>query len=995
MKRFACSALAGFALLVCSLGWASTVPMSGVPEGLECSDWQSIQAVWQAGQHAVHADREQPGTWTASNAGQQWTTRFDGRGFDTQPAAASWRWGLELQRWGLVGAEQPVPTTATVHPDGQRIHYRWSGALDEWYVNDSRGLEHGYTVHQRPQGSGDQLRFELSVRGDLQARIGDDGQAVHFVDAQGITALNYSALKVWDADGTPLAATFEPLTDGLALAVNTAHARYPITIDPLAQQAYLKASNTGVSDYFGNSVAVSGDTVVVGASWEDSSTTGVNTVPNEGAPYSGAVYVFVRSGGGWSQQAYLKASNTGANDYFGTSVAVFGDTVVVGASGEDSSTSGVNSTPNELASDSGAAYVFVRSAGVWSQQAYLKASNTGAGDYFGSVAVSGDTVMVGANGEDSSTTGVNSAPDEGATFSGAAYVFVRSAGVWSQQAYLKASNTGAYDQFGGSVAVAGDTVVVGAYLEDSSTIGVDSTPNEGSMQSGAAYVFVRSGGVWSQQAYLKASNTGAGDLFGGSVAVSGDTVVVGARNEDSSTTGVNSTPNEGAINSGAAYVFIRSAGAWSQQAYLKASNTGAGDNFGSVAVSGDTVVVGAWDEDSSTTGVNSTPNEGASDSGAAYVFDLPSFTVGGNVSGLAPSNSVVLQNNGGNDLMVNADGSFTFATALTDGSAYTVTVQTQPTSPNQTCTVTNGSGTLAGSNITNVSVACTTNTYTVGGSVSGLAVGNSVVLQNNGGDALTVSANGSFSFSTPVNDGDTYAVTVSTQPTSPNQTCRVSNGSGTLAGSNITNVSVACTTNTYTVGGSVSGLTAGNSVVLQKNGGDDLTVSANGNFSFATALTDGSSYAVAVSTQPTTPIQQCTVSNGSGTVAGAEVSSVVITCVSGVISVSRTALTFVVEQLGDVATPQTISVTSSGPVPLEVKTVSIGGAQADHFSIVSNTCDNATLASGHSCEIQIDYAPSTASGSTADLMIPSSDAGGTSIVELSGMVTRIFADGFE
>jgi hypothetical protein len=245
----------------------------------------------------------------------------------------------------------------------------------------------------------------------------------------------------------------------------------------------------------------------------------------------------------------------------------------------------------------------------FTQQAYLKASNTGAGDWFGfAVAVSGDTVVVGARDEDSSTTGVNSTPNESAPDAGAAYVFVRSAGVWTQQAYLKASNTGANDQFGASVAVAGDTVVVGAYLENSSTTGVNGDQtNNSALDAGAAYVFVRSAGVWTQQAYLKASNTGAGDWFGASVGVAGDTVVVGAWHEDSSTTGVNSTPNNSATDAGAAYVFTRSAGVWTQQAYLKASNTGAGDLFGdAVAVAGDTVVVGAYRENSS--------------SGAVYVF---------------------------------------------------------------------------------------------------------------------------------------------------------------------------------------------------------------------------------------------------------------------------------------------------------------------------------------------------------------------------------------
>ncbi len=190
------------------------------------------------------------------------------------------------------------------------------------------------------------------------------------------------------------------------------------------------------------------------------------------------------------------------------------------------------------------------------------------------------------------------------------------------------------DQFGISVAVSGDTVVVGAYGDDSSTTGVNSTPNESAPDSGAAYVFLRSAGVWTQQAYLKPAAVGTsqvGDQFGISVAVSGETVVVGAWGEASSTTGANSTPNESAAQSGAAYVFVRSGTTWTQQAYLKPTAVGttqAGDLFGySVAVSGDTVVVGAPTEDSSTLGVNSTPNESAPDAGAAYVFTVPKIIV--------------------------------------------------------------------------------------------------------------------------------------------------------------------------------------------------------------------------------------------------------------------------------------------------------------------------------------------------------------------------------
>ncbi len=396
----------------------------------------------------------------------------------------------------------------------------------------------------------------------------------------------------------------------------------------LTQQAYLKASNTNAADDFGWSVAISGDTLVVGAFREDSAATGVNGNQNDNsASDAGAAYVFVRSGTSWSQQAYLKASNTNAGDNFGNPVAIYGGTIVVSAPLEDSAATGINGNQSDnSASGAGAVYVFGRSGTTWSQQAYLKASNTNAEDYFGdTIAVSQDTIVVGAPGEDSAATGVNgNQGDNSASYAGAAYVFVRSGTSWSQQAYLKASNTNAYDDFGFPVSISGDTIVVGAPLEDSAATGVNGNQGDNSASSsGAAYVFVRSSSSWSQQAYLKASNTNAGDYFGNSLSISNDTIAIGAPREDSSSTGVNGNQNDNSANwAGAAYVFVRSSTIWSQQAYLKASNTQADDYFGeAVGISGDTIVIGALYEDSSATGVNGNQGDNSAiDAGAAYVF---------------------------------------------------------------------------------------------------------------------------------------------------------------------------------------------------------------------------------------------------------------------------------------------------------------------------------------------------------------------------------------
>jgi hypothetical protein len=410
------------------------------------------------------------------------------------------------------------------------------------------------------------------------------------------------------------------------------------------QQACLKAGDPGAFDGFGTSVAVSGDTIVIGAPNEDSSATGVNGDQfNNNLAESGAAYVFVRNGTNWTPQAYLKASNAGRDDYFGLSVAVSGDTIVVGAPLEDSSATGVNGNQaNDSLGSSGAAYVFVRTGTNWSQQAYLKASNTGAGDQFGhSVAVSGDTVVVGAPGESSSATGVNgNQNDDNADNSGAAYVFVRNGTSWTQQAYFKASNTEGGlggvlpgDLFGSSVAVSGDTVVVGAPYEDSSATGVNGNQTDNSASdSGAAYVFVRDTvniGNW-HTAYLKASNTEAGDNFGWSVSVSGGRILVGAPLEDSNATRANGSQSDNsAPDSGAMYLFVRGgtifSPTWRFRDYLKASNTGAGDQFGTaVAISGDMAVVGAPYEDSHAVGVNGDQNNNtATNAGAAYVFGPP------------------------------------------------------------------------------------------------------------------------------------------------------------------------------------------------------------------------------------------------------------------------------------------------------------------------------------------------------------------------------------
>ena len=459
----------------------------------------------------------------------------------------------------------------------------------------------------------------------------------------------------------------------------------------LAQVAYVKASNSGNTNFFGEVISLSGDTLVAGARGEASAARGVNgDQADHSAADSGAVYVFVRDGATWSQQAYLKASNTDSFDSFGCAVSVSGDTLAVGANGESSARA--NDQSNNAASQAGAVYVFVRTGTTWSQQAYLKASTIGAGDAFGaSVALSGDTLAVGAPFEDSAATGINGNQNDNSVLTaGAAYVFQRTGQTWTQQAYIKASNTGSPDEFGATVALSGGTLAVGAPLEASAATGINGNQNDnsagssgavyvfqrtgqtwtqqayikasnsrdhlefgdsislsedtlavgapsestGASDSGAAYVFTRSGTQWTEQAFLKASNPDALDLFGSSVSISGDLLVVGARGEDSIATGVNGNQSDNSAKwAGAAYSFARSGAVWTQQAYLKASNTWLGrgnridgifnDEFGSsVALSGNTLVVGAWQEFGTSSGINGNQTDkGKTGRGAVYIFE--------------------------------------------------------------------------------------------------------------------------------------------------------------------------------------------------------------------------------------------------------------------------------------------------------------------------------------------------------------------------------------
>jgi hypothetical protein len=425
-----------------------------------------------------------------------------------------------------------------------------------------------------------------------------------------------------------------------------------------AQQAYVKASNAGQSNLFGMSVAVSadGNTLAVSAPWEPSAATGVNGNQNDTSmPQAGAVYVFVRSGESWSQQAYVKASNTGHpadlddptadGDQFGSSIALSGDgnTLAVGAITEDSVATGINgNAADDTANAAGAVYVYSRTGTTWAQQAYVKGSNTEAADLFGyRVALShdGNTLVAAGYDEDGPGRGVNPADQgNGANGSGALYVFARTGGAWKQDAYLKGSRSEGNDALGFSIAISADgNTIIGGAADESCLLGgispqgctTDKPEDASGGSAGAAYVWVRGNGTWTEQAFIKSSSPQLQDWFAANLALSadGNTLLVAAPMEDSRARGVNGDQkDDSAVESGAAYVFRRTGTSWSQLAYMKASNAEEYDEFGTaVAVTGDgrTLVTGARMESGGAAGVNGDENDNSMpQSGAVYVWEV-------------------------------------------------------------------------------------------------------------------------------------------------------------------------------------------------------------------------------------------------------------------------------------------------------------------------------------------------------------------------------------
>jgi hypothetical protein len=456
--------------------------------------------------------------------------------------------------------------------------------------------------------SGDGSTVVVGVPGDDTTAAGS-GAAYVFARIAGEWSQQAYLKASGAAAGNAFGTTATISNDGSTIAIGAPHrtsnagAVYVFVRNGASwvqQGAALTSSNTQGDDRFGTSLALSsnGSILAVGAIGEDSDGTGAG---NNSAADAGAAYVFTRSGATWTQQAYIKPSNTQEDDLFGGALALnaAGNMLAVGAIGEASASTTINGdAANNGAPGAGAVYVFNNNGLAWVQSAYIKAPNAEPIDHFGSavsLSADGNTLAAGAPDEDGTDTGAqpfpipdpprvpdpdpNVPPPAGAsnplptTFqglcaaavlrpsvgceSGAVYIFVRNAGVWSAHTYIKGSNNEYEDRFGTSVALtaAGDAVAIGSPSEDSSATGIEGNETlEDATGSGAAYIYRLSGGAWTQQSYVKASNTDANDAFGTAIAVSADaaTLVVGAIGEAST----NNDPNDDtAAAAGAAYLY--------------------------------------------------------------------------------------------------------------------------------------------------------------------------------------------------------------------------------------------------------------------------------------------------------------------------------------------------------------------------------------------------------------------------------------------------------
>lgn len=589
-----------------------------MPFGVQAAFIRSVQQDAPAGYVAVPVGTHE---FRLTNPKQGFEGKLDRNGFDLGPREGAWSFSLRTSALGCESA-LVAPAEPVLESEGNRVRYVRPG-MEEWYLNGPLGVEQGFVLDEAPACDGAKV-IQMVTGGDLRAELVDEdadgrGESIRFVRPDGTPSVTMTHLYVHDADGKNVPAWLGVGPGSIAIHVDDAGAKYPLNIDPLIAVLEIKIptpANTP-NDQFGYGMAFSGNTVVIGAPKSDdmgtdsgsgyvfvrqsqgvwtqqgpkllpadgragqwfgfsvalSGDTAVFTAPfdNDNGTASGAAYVFVRSGNTWVQQAKLKSADNRSGDVFGIAGAISGDRIVVGAHGSDTPQNG---------NESGAAYTFTRTAGVWTQEQKLIANDGESGELYGStVTISPQAVGVGAVYDD----------DLG-THSGSMYMYALNGTSWVQQEKLLAPSGHAGDIFGYWAAISGDTMVVSAALYDDSVTDSD---------FGAAFVYVNSAGKWNLQTTLLAPDRKPGDWFGSHVAIENNAILVGAQQTD-----------EFGVDSGAAYWFVRDAGVWSLRDKLLPIPGVLGDRFGwTVGVSAGLAAVGAPFDDTK-----------ASDAGAVYIF---------------------------------------------------------------------------------------------------------------------------------------------------------------------------------------------------------------------------------------------------------------------------------------------------------------------------------------------------------------------------------------
>lgn len=538
----------------------------------------------------------------ADNPAQGLSIRF-GSQIELTPRSSNWVAGLSVDGFGCVGAVRPVAASEPVK-DRAQSNQVWQdhGPLAAWYLNGPLGLQQGFEIRERPACADEsRVRVRVAVSG-LSPRRGTRHPVI-LSTADGRPAMHVDGLHVVDASGRILDAELGVEGEAVVVDVDVTDAAFPISIDPVwAQQTKLTVEADNAAEYFGSEVSLSGNTALIAAPRNDehdydagAAFVFVNTAgtwvlqqkllapdggdrgffgtsvslsgdtaligargDDDAGSFSGAAYVFVRSGSTWTLEQKLVAPDGAAGDNLGTAVSVSGDTALLGAPYDD-----------DQGSNTGSVYVYVRNGGVWTLEQKLLSSSTTTGQRFGDrVVLAGDDALVGSFNIDH------------------VHVFVRSGATWSLQQVL--SSGAPNDTFGCSMSISGDTVAVGAC--DADEMGFD---------SGAAYVFVRSGTTWTLEQKLVPSDGDASDEFGTSVSLSGDTLLIGALRHTS-------VGND----EGAVYAYTRAGATWTLEQKFVPLDAANSDYFGgSVSLEGDTVLVGA-----------ANVNDAGDDAGAAYLW---------------------------------------------------------------------------------------------------------------------------------------------------------------------------------------------------------------------------------------------------------------------------------------------------------------------------------------------------------------------------------------